>query len=130
MDEARTGADEATPRKNRGGRKAVFTKSERITRRRLYERERTRRRRQEALERDKFVCGVCGGTFSLPTGVRGQTPDEIRTYTKIGGKTVCQVCAQKRYPKRARNLEGGVLGEGFVAPSPSSMITVRRRSQS
>ena len=130
MDEARTGTDEATPRKNRGGRKAFFTRSERVLRERLKKRESRRRQRQEALERDKFVCGVCGGTFSLPTGVRGHTPDEIRTYTKIGGKTVCQVCAQKRYPKRERNLDGGVLGEGFVAPSPSSMITIRRRSQS
>jgi hypothetical protein len=67
-------------------------------------RERARRKQEVEEARIRFTCPRCGGEFTVPQGDFSQKPDE-RYFVRLGGQTVCEVCAASRF-KRRRVLWG------------------------
>ena len=71
-----------------------------------------RQREIRAAEREyaaiRFVCSKCGGEFTAPESsipVKRTERARIRAFVRLGGGTVCEVCAAERF-KRRRNPWG------------------------
>ena len=64
-----------------------------------------------AADAPHFTCARCGKRISLENGAPGSADGFIR----IGGRTVCVPCAERRFPRRAPDYSGGYLGDRTVA---------------
>ena len=75
--------------------------------RRHAELERKRRKlHAELSERIRFDCAMCGRSFIVPDGLSASNAENrFRSFVRIGGRLVCEVCARARY-RRRRNIWG------------------------
>lgn len=68
-----------------------------------HERERRKRRRQE---RPRFTCARCGQEFFIPDSpISKCDARRTRSFVRLGGATVCEVCARARF-RRKYNVWG------------------------
>lgn len=86
-----------------------------LRRREADRRSRARKRALELAESIRFTCAICGGRFMAPdaAGVHHELHERRRQFVRLGGRTVCAVCAEKRFSKRSYRY-GGVCAETFV----------------
>lgn len=63
-------------------------------------------RRKEILDqhygRTEYTCARCGGTFEIPDSASGLIKPTVRAFVHLGGRTVCEVCASRRF-RRVRD---------------------------
>lgn len=64
----------------------------------------SRKRHAEIVEarRIRFVCARCGGEFVVPDGPTATNEEcKRRSFVRLGGKIVCEVCARARFKRRS-----------------------------
>ena len=85
-----------------------MTEYDPVRRRANWDRHREEIRLEIHRRRVSFVCAKCFGEFHTPDGLDEAT---ARRFVRLGGKTVCEVCAARK----KRRIIGGILPDA-IAP--------------